>query len=63
VDISSQRIKEERNGCAAPNVANGAMSVKANLKAGLSSPSVTLSTTREISEGGSINKVTSPLIE
>jgi hypothetical protein len=39
----------ERNGCAALNVANGAMrSVQANVKTGLSSPAVTLSTTRVI---------------
>jgi hypothetical protein len=42
VDISSQRTKEERNGCAALNVTNGAMrSTQANVKTGLGSPEVT----------------------
>jgi hypothetical protein len=45
VSISSQRIKEERNGCAALNVANCAIrSVQATVKTGLSSPATTIST-------------------
>jgi hypothetical protein len=43
---SSQRMIEERNGCAELNVANGAMrSVQKNVKTGLSSSAVTVSTT------------------
>jgi hypothetical protein len=49
VDISSHRIKVERNGCAALNVANGATrSVQANVESGFGSPAMTVSTTRVI---------------
>jgi hypothetical protein len=49
VDISSRRIKGEKNGCAALNVANGAMrSAQANVKTGLVSPALAVSTARVI---------------
>jgi hypothetical protein len=49
VNISSQRINEEKNRCAALNATNGAMSsVQANVKTGLTSPAVTVLTTRVI---------------
>jgi hypothetical protein len=49
VNISSQRINEEKNGSAALNVTNGAMrSVQVNVKTGLTSPAVTVLTTSVI---------------
>jgi hypothetical protein len=49
VDIYSRRIKGEKNGCAALNVANGAMrSAQANVDTGLIPPAVTVSTARVV---------------